>query len=310
LQPAWEAAAASQAAITAAAAAGRGGGGGGGGRGGNAPPNVPAPVERKSAAIALPFNLDGVSTNAARADGDFDGKKHTIAAELWPASLNLNGVPFTLGSGAPGAKNVVVPSGQALALPAGSFNRVYVLAAAVGADVPTSIGLGAVSRSVTVREWQGPVGQWWSRLKDIAPALREPFVPASAGRGGTPSQQEVQAGLEVQWDPRTGTVSGIDRIHPAFVKRDEIAWIGSHRHDPNGDEPYVSSYVFAYGFDLPAGTREIRMPNDSRLRILAITATNDPVGLVPAGALYVGDIPEPKPALPAPAPATKPGGGR
>jgi hypothetical protein len=139
-------------------------------------------------------------------------------------------------------------------------------------------------------------------LKDIAPALREPFVPASAGRGGTPSQQEIQAGLVVQWDPRTGTVSGIDQIHPAFVKRDEIAWIGSHRHDPNGDEPYVSSYVFAYGFDLPAGTREIKLPSDARLRIVAVTATSDPIALTPAGALYVADIPEPKLAATPPTP--------
>jgi len=303
LQPAWEAATAAQAAIAAAAAraggaGGGGGGGGGGGRGGLPPPNVPAPVERKSAALALPFNLDGVSANAMRADGDFDGKKHTIAAELWPSTLTLNGVPFTLGPGTPGAKNVLVPSGQTLTIPAGTFNRVYVLASAVGGDVSTSVGIGAVARSITVREWEGAVGQWWSRLKDIAPALREPFVPASAGRGGTPSQQEIQNGLVVQWDSRSGRVNGIDQIHPAFVKRDEIAWMGTHRHDPNGDEPYVSSYVFAYGFDVPAGTREIRLPNDKRLRIIAVTATNDPIAVTPAGPLYVPDIPEPKTAVP------------
>jgi alpha-mannosidase len=314
LQPAWEAAASSQAAIAAAAAraggAGAGGAGGGGGRGAaNAPPNVPPPVERKSAPIVLPFNLDGVSTNALRADGDFDGKKHTIAAELLPASLSLNGVPFTFGSSAPGAKNVLIPGGHTLALPQGAYNRVYILAAAVGTDVATSVGVGLASKPLTVREWQGPVGQWWSRLKDNAPALHEPFVPA--GGRGTPSQAEIQAGLVVEWDSRTGAVSGIDRIHPAFVKRDEIAWIGTHRHDPNGDEPYVSSYVFAYGIDVPAGTREIRLPNDARLRILAVTATTDPVRVTPAGALYVADIPEPKAAPPpAVAPAKNGTGGR
>jgi alpha-mannosidase len=296
VQPAWEAASAAQQAAAAAAANPNAGRGGGGGRGGTPPPNVPAPVERKSASIGLPFNLDGVSSNAMRADGDFDGKKHTIAAELFPASLTLNSVPFTLGSTATGAKNVLVPSGQTLAIPAGSYNRVYVLAAAVGGDVNTSFGVGAALKPVTVREWQGPVGQWWSRLKDIAPSLHEPFAVANGNNG-----------LVVSWDPRTGAVTGMDKINPAFVKRDEIAWIGTHRHDPNGDEPYVSSYVFAYGFDLPAGTREIRLPNESRLRILAVTATNDPVALTPAGALYVTDIPEPKVSVPL-APATKPGG--
>src|SRR5579862_6200259 len=65
LQPAWEASAAAQAFVAAqaaAAAAGGGGGRGGGGRGGGtASPNVPAPAPRLTAAIALPFNLDGVS---------------------------------------------------------------------------------------------------------------------------------------------------------------------------------------------------------------------------------------------------------
>jgi alpha-mannosidase len=300
LQPAWEAAAASQAAIAAAAAAGRGGGRGGA----NAPPNVPAPVARVSEPLPLPFNLDGISANGLRADGDFDGKKHTLAAELLPGQLTVNGVLFKFGSSAPGAKNVLIPTGQALALPAGAYNRVYVLAAAVGADVAASFGVGGVAKPVTVREWQGPVGQWWSRLKDIAPALREPFVPA--GARPTPSQQEIQAGLEVEWDSRTGAVNGIDKIHPAFVKRDEIAWIGTHRHDPAGDEPYVSSYVFAYAFDLPSGVKDIRLPNDARVRILAITATNDPARVSPAGALYVADIPEPAPARP---PAVKTGSG-
>ena len=54
--------------------------------GANALPNVPKPSQQPSASIALPFNLDGMSLDAARADGDFDGKKHTIAGELLPGS--------------------------------------------------------------------------------------------------------------------------------------------------------------------------------------------------------------------------------
>jgi alpha-mannosidase len=302
LQPAWEAAASAQAAVQNAAAA-AGGRGGGGGRGGaaNAVPDVPAPKPRATATVQLPFNLDGMSTDGIRADGDFDGKKHTIASELVPKQMQLNGVPFAFGSGAPGQQNVLVPKGQAIALPAGTFNRVYVLAAAVGGDVSTSFGVGAASKAVTVRDWEGPVGQWWSRLKDNAPALKEPFVPA--GGRSTPSQQEIQSQLVVEWDPRTGVVSGIDKIRPAFVKRDEIGWIGTHRHDPKDNEPYVSSYLFVYGFDLPAGTRELRLPNENRLRILAVSVANEGPALTPAGALYVADFPEP--IVPVATPAIK-----
>jgi alpha-mannosidase len=285
LQPAWEAAAAfraTQSAVPAPAAAPAGGRGAGGGRG-VPPPNVPAP-NRQSVPVALTFNLDGASTDTARGDGDFDGKKHTIAAELFPSTLTVDGVGFTLGPTAPGAKNVLVPGGQSVALPQGSFNRVYVLAAAVGGDVTASFGVGTASKTFTIREWQGPVGQWWSRLKDIAPSLQEPFAVANGGG--------ANAGLVVQYDQRTGVVTGIDQIRPAFVKRDEIAWIGTHRHDPNSNEPYVSSYIFKYAIDLPAGVRELKLPNDPRLRVFAVSVGTEPHAFSPAGILYVPDLPD------------------
>ena len=164
---------------------------------------------------------------------------------------------------------MLVPSGQTLSLPAGSYNGVYILADAVGGDVVSASRSARASKTAAVREWQGPVGQWWSRLKDIAPSLREPFAvqkrqqPASSSTG-------IRA---------PGIVTGIDQIRPAFVKRDEIAWIATHRHDPSGNEPYVSGYVFKYAFDLPAGVREVKLPNDSRLRIFAVTVTNEQGGV-------------------------------
>ena len=247
---------------------------------------------RASAPIALPYNLDGISTDRDRGDGDFDGKGHTIAGEQLPPALDVNGVRFTLGASTAGARNVYVPRGESLPLPEGSFNRVYFLASAVGGDVPASIGAGTNARRIVVREWQGAIGQWDSRLK--APtALTQPFVPA--GKDGTPSQAEIQQDLLVQWDSATGEVSGIDRIRPGFVKRDEIAWIGTHRHEPAGNQIYVASYVFLYGIDVPGGTRAIRMPNDSRIRILAATATREPARLRPAVALYTPELGEPRP---------------
>jgi alpha-mannosidase len=171
--------------------------------------------------------------------------------------------------------------------------------------VTTTLGVGATMRTIKVSEWQGPVGQWWSRLKDNAPALHEPFVPA--GNRSTPSQQEIQSQLVVEWDPRTGAVKGIDQIRPAYVKRDDIAWIGTHRHDPAGNEPYVSSYVFAYGIDVPPGAREIKLPTNDKVRILAVTATTEGPRVTPAGALYVPDFADHL-IVPPPPSATKSGG--
>jgi hypothetical protein len=65
-------------------------------------PNASVPLD-------LPFNLDGVSTDTNRADGDFDGKGQTLAGELLPQKLQLDGLWFKFGSSSPGALNVLVP---------------------------------------------------------------------------------------------------------------------------------------------------------------------------------------------------------
>jgi alpha-mannosidase len=231
-----------------------------------------APVPASST-VFLPFNLDGMSRDGAWLDGDFDGGHHTIAGELFPSALAIDGVTFTLGSSAPGAKNVLVPAGQTLNVPAGTFNRIYVLASAVGGDVQATIGTGATSRAVTIAEWQGAIGQWNSRLKDLS-AMVEPFVPSRPG--GVPTVEgEVRDGMAVQWDAKTFAVTNLDQLKPAFVKHDELAWIGTHRHSDKGNQEYVMSYVFAYGIDLPAGAKTITLPTNDRVRIFAITAVRE-----------------------------------
>jgi len=75
------------------------------------------------------------------------------------------------------------------------------------------------------------------------------------------------------------------------VKTDEIAWIGTHRHEPGGNQIYIPSYVFVYGFDLPVGATAVRLPANPRIRILAATAVREPPATVPAGPLYGAGIP-------------------
>ena len=245
-----------------------------------------------STPLALPFNLDGVSTDANRRDGDFDGRGQTLAAELLPQALQLNGLSFKFGSGRPGALNVLVPRGQSLVIPGGSYNRIYLLAAAVGGDVMSKLTITDRSGSsqvfpITVREWQGPVGQWFSALKEPR-LLREVFTPAMSGQTWT--QEAIRDDMVTRFDPATGTLSGIEDIRPAFVKRDEIAWVGTHRHGPEGNQIYIQSYVFAYAIDLPPGATEIRLPTDERIRILAVTVAREPQRSWPATPLYAPDI--------------------
>jgi len=244
----------------------------------NAPEISAAPVE-------LPFNLDGVSSDANRTDGDFDGKGQTIAGELLPSSLRIDGMPFNFGSSSAGALNVMVPNGQTLRLPNGNYNRVYVVAAAVGGDVTTDIA----GQSLTIREWQGPVGQWDSRLKEPRQLREVSVAPMTPGQTWT--ADAINQDLVVQYDDASGVLTGIDQIRRGFVKRDEIAWVGTHRHDPNGNQPYIGNYLFLYPIDLRAGTRELRLPNDNRIRIMAITLAREPFHFWPATPLYSSDLP-------------------
>jgi len=104
----------------------------------------------------------------------------------------------------------------------------------------------------------------------------------------------INKDLVVQYDAATGIVKGIDQIRRGFVKRDEIAWVGTHRSGAEGNQPYIASYVFLYAIDLPKGAREVRLPSDDRLRILAMTAAREPFRTWPAIALYASDLAEPK----------------
>jgi alpha-mannosidase len=258
---------------------------------------APAPASSWAAApLALPFNLDGLSTDADRSDGDFDGRNQTLAAELVPHETQIDGVRFTLGSGASGARNVLVPAGQRLALPRGSYNRLYLLAAAVGGDLNATFTVASVKGTrqvrLVVRDWEGPIGQWDSVLKD-AHLFQRVFVPPMRGQSWTP--ETIQNDLVVAWDPATGAVNHLDEIRPAFVKRDEIAWVGGHRHARDLNQPYIPTYVFAYAIDLPPGAREVALPSEPRLRILAASVARGPSPVRPAQLLYAADLPDPGP---------------
>ena len=276
-------------------------------------------VTRESTVVDLPFNLDGFSTDRDRDDGDFDGHGHTVAAELLPPRFEMHGVPFAFGPSASGALNVVAAKGQTIPLPAGDYNRLYVLATAVGGDTPatfafarkgtstalpsTSLGgseqrrgvrAGAAPQSTTVRmpEWEGAVGQWNSRVVDDR-LLRTVYV-APEGNQQSWTLEAINALTVTRFDETTRTVVGLDRIHPGFVKRAEVAWVGTHRHAGDGNQPYVPSYVFAFALDVPKGATSVRLPSNDRVRILAMTAARESAAkLTPAEVLYAPELPEP-----------------
>src|SRR5206468_3535976 len=82
-----------------------------------------------SAPVTLPFNLDAISTDGNRTDGNFDSG-YTYPAELMPATIVRDGINFQLGPTNNGAFNALSCRGQTISLNASGYDRLYFLAAA------------------------------------------------------------------------------------------------------------------------------------------------------------------------------------
>jgi alpha-mannosidase len=273
-----------------------------------------------SSPLDLPFNLDGISTEANRADGDFDGRGRTYPAEQLPRTFSAGAVAFRFGPVAAAAPNAVAARGQRIALPAGTFNRVYILASSVGGDQKSMVTIerrraAAARVPLNVQEWTGAIGQWDSRLRDDR-LLREVFIPKMNDDQSWPLET-IESQMLTKWiappKPAVGAtaaspaaaaapakatplsspagVSGLNLVRPGFVKRDEVAWVATHRHSPEGDEPYIFGYVFRYAIDLPQGATAIVLPLNDRIRVFAMTAANEPTPPVRAATvLYAPDL--------------------
>ena len=242
-----------------------------------------APARVKVAQISfqpVPLDYDmSVATRLGRpADGSFDwapnnqgaSQGRALPAELLPRQIGFGGIRFDLAD--VGKPNAVVPHGQTITLPAGKYNRVYLLAAAANNDQKATFKFGDKATDVTIQEWTGFVGQWDDRIWRVT---EQQIPPPQGSPPGTPSRIRVNP---------YGEMVG---LRPAFIKRADIAWFSSQRRDPGGAaEPYAYSYLFAYGLDVPSGVRTITLPDNERIRILAITVANEPWLVIPAQPLY------------------------
>lgn len=196
--------------------------------------------------LELPFNVDGISRDDDRRDGDFDGHGRTLAGELLPEVIACDGIPFHTGLQFPGQVNVVACEGQRIAFPPGDFDRLYLLAAAVEGDRQAEFLIepreGPPLRVAQwVQDYAEPIGQWDSRL---------------------------MAGQRIE-DPAA--------ILPAYLKHERVGWVGTHRHSPDGaNEAYALTLAFLHRLDLPPGARAVLLPRDPGVRILAATLARNP----------------------------------
>ena len=76
-------------------------------------------------------------------------------------------------------------------------------------------------------------------------------------------------------------------IKPGYIKRADVAWYCTHHHNAAGENvAYRYSYLFAYPMDLPDGTKSIKLPENDKIRILAISVAQENPDVKPAQPLY------------------------
>src|SRR5438874_10956150 len=76
-------------------------------------------------------------------------------------------------------------------------------------------------------------------------------------------------------------------IMPGYIKRADLAWYCSHHHNATGENvAYSYSYLFAYAIDLEPGTKSIKLPNNAKIRVLAMSVSEENPTVKPAQPLY------------------------
>ncbi len=186
--------------------------------------------------LDLPYNEDAISSDANRSDGNMSDSL-TLPAELIPAEIVSEDIQFQMGSTADGAKNVLTAKGQTIDLPAGNYNKLYLLAAATH-DTTGELSIGRQKIRLGFQDWTGYIGQHYGRKL-------------------------------------TDHDTKVTEITPAFVKGDDIAWYASHCHSPKGNEAYRYSYLYKYAINIPKGARSITLPKNEAIKIFAMTVADD-----------------------------------
>jgi alpha-mannosidase len=221
-----------------------------------------------STPVSLKYDVAVATSDGAQSSAGFDGKGNSLPAEMLPAQITYNNVQFQLAAGSK-KSNALIARGQTIPLPSGRYsgryNRIYVLAASSDGDQKTTFKLGNQSVDLTIQDWGGFIGQWDDRQ----------WIAKDIPIEGQPGKTEHDDYAEM-----TGIKSG-------YIKRATLAWYCSHHHNAAGENiPYGYSYLFAYPVDLPAGVNTIQLPDNDKIRILAISVAEEDPEVRPVQPLY------------------------
>ena len=244
------------------------------------PPTHSEPVNLKYDLVAA--SDDGIATKSG-----FDTAGENLPAEMLPTTLPYGGITFRLGPPWKDHPNALVTRGQTIPLPTGKFNRVYILAAADG-DQNGTFRIGEASTDLKIQDWQGYIGQWdnrtWIERKVERPTPPEPAADDHSWQAER--NRRIRAYVK-EHGPRTRLEPEYTGLTPGFIKRDPVAWFASHHHTAQGgNEVYAYCYLFAYSLDIPDGATTLTLPDNDKIRIMAITVADQSGSLRPAAPLY------------------------
>ena len=207
----------------------------------------PAPRSRITRSLSLDFDCVATTEQGESSCSGFDGKGHSYPAELFPPTIDVAGVGFRLGGAARETPNAMACRGQTMTLPEHAEECLHLLVASADGYRRARIETGDGTERIEVPPYSGHLGRW----------------PSKPGKGEA------------------------DAISSAIITS-RVAWIGTHRHGPKGeDEPYVFCYLFHVSIRLDPSCRKIELPDDSSIRIFALSLSSSPISLTkPARSLY------------------------
>lgn len=128
-----------------------------------------------------------------------------------------------------------------------------------------------------------PEGKW-NRLYLLASSNEDDRITTfTVGTGKKSLTQECTvpfySGFIGQWGHKGQTVG--------YVKDVDIAYVGTHTHNGEGDNPYVFGYMFRLSLDIPKGATSVILPDDPHIHIFAATVAHEELpGLIAAAPLY------------------------
>jgi alpha-mannosidase len=210
----------------------------------------------RSTPVALRYDLATATNDGTRSEGGFDSKGNAMPAEMLPSQISFGDVQFQLAPAGTGTPNAVQANGQTIDLPNGNYDRVYLLAASADGDQKATFEAGNKKGELTIQDWRGFIGQWDDRQWSSSDTSHDDY----------------------------GDMIG---LKPGYIKRAELAWYCDHYHDAEGKNvAYRYSYLFGYSIDLPPAAKTIKLPENDKVRILAISVAEENPGIRPAQPLY------------------------